>query len=281
MGTSVLNLNQNIELPPIQILFESLNRENEPRPYCEERRLQQLNPSFIPRTSIAVGSPVNPVPVSSPVFFIGPSPVRGAQNNSVVISQNITQFPVIYKSPQVVPTSERDYVISVGRSPISSLPDYEHFSSSTYYQGQRRAQPYPVNATTMMGNYLTPQPIGISRGKLLSSNIEKKAAYTSSKELSVKEKRLKGHGKRSNLPKATVCILNQWLLEHIHNPYPTVQEKRDLLAKTGLTKLQISNWFINARRRKIFSGHNDVTISKKNSTPPQICLNFDLKLPRV
>ncbi|CAI6506135.1 AIS_HP2_G0018190.mRNA.1.CDS.1 [Saccharomyces cerevisiae] len=248
MGTSVLNLNQNIELPPIQILFESLNRENEPRPYCEERRLQQLNPSFIPRTSIAVGSPVNPVPVSSP---------------GQASLQNITQFPVIYKSPQVVPTSERDYVISVGRSPISSLPDYEHFSSSTYYQGQRRAQPYPVNATTMMGNYLTPQPIGISRGKLLSSNIDKKAAYTSSKELSVKEKRLKGHGKRSNLPKATVCILNQWLLEHIHNPYPTVQEKRDLLAKTGLTKLQISNWFINARRRKIFSGHNDVNNFKK------------------
>ncbi|CAI4454843.1 AAC_HP2_G0018950.mRNA.1.CDS.1 [Saccharomyces cerevisiae] len=69
MGTSIVNLNQKIELPPIQVLFESLNRENETKPHFEERRLYQPNPSFVPRTNIAVGSPVNPVPVSFPCFF--------------------------------------------------------------------------------------------------------------------------------------------------------------------------------------------------------------------
>ncbi|CAI4464796.1 CQS_1a_G0018240.mRNA.1.CDS.1 [Saccharomyces cerevisiae] len=258
MGTSIINLNQKIELPPIQALFESLNRENEPKPHFEERRLYQPNPSIVPRTNIA-GSPVNPVPVSSPVFFIGPSPARGVQNTNAMMSQNIHQYPVIYNNNrEVISTGERNYVVTVGGPPVSSSQaEYERFSTSNYYQDQRVPQPYAVNATTMVGRYANPQPISISRGKMLSGNININTVHGSSSEYSAKEKKHKAHGKRSNLPKATVSILNKWLHEHVNNPYPTVQEKRELLAKTGLTKLQISNWFINARRRKIFSGQND------------------------
>lgn len=61
--------------------------------------------------------------------------------------------------------------------------------------------------------------------------------------------------RRSNLPKETIQVLNQWLLDHLQNPYPTQQEKRELLIKTGLTKIQLSNWFINVRRRKIFNDY--------------------------
>ncbi|CCF59397.1 hypothetical protein KAFR_0G03650 [Kazachstania africana CBS 2517] len=68
----------------------------------------------------------------------------------------------------------------------------------------------------------------------------------------------KSRQSRSNLPKETIQILNAWLLNHLHNPYPTSQEKRDLLIKTGLTKIQLSNWFINVRRRKIFNGYYDL-----------------------
>ncbi|GAV56394.1 hypothetical protein ZYGR_0BB01710 [Zygosaccharomyces rouxii] len=65
-------------------------------------------------------------------------------------------------------------------------------------------------------------------------------------------------GRRSNLPKETVQILNRWLLDHLGNPYPTPQEKRELLIKTGLTKIQLSNWFINVRRRKIFCDYYEM-----------------------
>lgn len=62
-------------------------------------------------------------------------------------------------------------------------------------------------------------------------------------------------GKRANLPKETVKILNNWLENHLNNPYPTPAEKNELLKQTGLTKIQLSNWFINVRRRKVFRDH--------------------------
>lgn len=59
--------------------------------------------------------------------------------------------------------------------------------------------------------------------------------------------------KRSNLPKQSTNILFQWLLANLDHPYPNSREKADLIRKTGLTSQQLSNWFINARRRKINS----------------------------
>lgn len=88
---------------------------------------------------------------------------------------------------------------------------------------------------------------------------------TSSNAMAKKNKR------RSNLPKETIQILNQWLLDHLHNPYPTQQEKRELLIKTGLTKIQLSNWFINVRRRKIFNDYYTLAsnLPDNNTQSPQ------------
>lgn len=71
---------------------------------------------------------------------------------------------------------------------------------------------------------------------------------------------------RYNLPKGCVTVLNEWLMNHLHNPYPTAQEKRDLLIKTGLTKIQLSNWFINQRRRKIFNKYYTMVESLPEET---------------
>ncbi|XP_022750420.1 BEL1-like homeodomain protein 11 [Durio zibethinus] len=51
------------------------------------------------------------------------------------------------------------------------------------------------------------------------------------------------------LPDNSVVILRSWLFEHFLHPYPTDSEKQMLASQTGLTKNQISNWFINARVR--------------------------------
>lgn len=56
---------------------------------------------------------------------------------------------------------------------------------------------------------------------------------------------------RNNLPKGTTQILLKWLNEHLNHPYPNSFEKTQLIISTGLNQQQLSNWFINARRRKI------------------------------
>jgi len=55
--------------------------------------------------------------------------------------------------------------------------------------------------------------------------------------------------RRGNLPKASTNILKKWLYDHLYHPYPTEEEKKVLESRTGMTLNQISNWFINARRR--------------------------------
>lgn len=55
--------------------------------------------------------------------------------------------------------------------------------------------------------------------------------------------------RRGNLPKEVTGFLKHWLMLHKKHPYPTEREKQMLANETGLMVNQISNWFINARRR--------------------------------
>jgi hypothetical protein len=55
--------------------------------------------------------------------------------------------------------------------------------------------------------------------------------------------------RRGNLPKTATNLLKKWLMEHLYHPYPTEDEKGILSHQTSLSMNQISNWFINARRR--------------------------------
>ncbi|KAJ2974014.1 hypothetical protein NQ176_g6275 [Zarea fungicola] len=57
--------------------------------------------------------------------------------------------------------------------------------------------------------------------------------------------------RRGNLPKETTDKLRAWFVTHLQHPYPTEDEKQDLMRQTGLQMNQISNWFINARRRQL------------------------------
>ncbi|GAV89959.1 Homeobox_KN domain-containing protein/POX domain-containing protein, partial [Cephalotus follicularis] len=51
------------------------------------------------------------------------------------------------------------------------------------------------------------------------------------------------------LPDHAIAVLRGWLFEHFLHPYPTDSEKQFLAHQTGLSKTQVSNWFINARVR--------------------------------
>ncbi|PIA17512.1 hypothetical protein COEREDRAFT_41026 [Coemansia reversa NRRL 1564] len=57
------------------------------------------------------------------------------------------------------------------------------------------------------------------------------------------------HGKSYN--ENTNSVLRLWLEHNMANPYPSPQAKRELMRQTGLTKMQLKNWFCNIRRRKL------------------------------
>ncbi len=74
--------------------------------------------------------------------------------------------------------------------------------------------------------------------------------------------------RRGNLPREITDMLKQWFEEHLAHPYPTEEEKQMLCSRTGLAMTQvrttartwreqadsgeqISNWFINSRRRRV------------------------------
>merc|ERR1719273_2100662 len=61
--------------------------------------------------------------------------------------------------------------------------------------------------------------------------------------------RKKNSKKRGIFPKVATNILRAWLFQHLTHPYPSEDQKKQLAQDTGLSILQVNNWFINARRR--------------------------------
>ena len=55
---------------------------------------------------------------------------------------------------------------------------------------------------------------------------------------------------RLQLRKTNRETLRAWFADHFVHPYPRNDEKRYLARKTGLTIVQVSNWFINTRVRE-------------------------------
>ena len=53
------------------------------------------------------------------------------------------------------------------------------------------------------------------------------------------------------LPRSTVEYLKAWILspEHINHPYPTEKEKEEIMKDTGIEMKQLTNWFVNNRKR--------------------------------
>lgn len=54
----------------------------------------------------------------------------------------------------------------------------------------------------------------------------------------------RGSRKSSSLPSETVEYLKNWMMspEHIAHPYPTEQEKVQMMADTGIELKQLTNW---------------------------------------
>ena len=61
----------------------------------------------------------------------------------------------------------------------------------------------------------------------------------------------KKSGKAAPIPADVVEYLKAWMMspEHVAHPYPNEQEKLDIMADTGIESKQLTNWFVNNRKR--------------------------------
>lgn len=78
---------------------------------------------------------------------------------------------------------------------------------------------------------------------------------------------------RPNFSKKTTSVLMNWLSDHIHHPWPTKQEKKELCRLSGLTPKQLRIWFTNNRKRKLNSLAKEQNHGMQDSLPVDASLN--------
>ncbi|KAJ5710391.1 hypothetical protein N7488_004547 [Penicillium malachiteum] len=76
----------------------------------------------------------------------------------------------------------------------------------------------------------------------------------------------KSKRRRGNLPKPVTDILRAWFHDHLDHPYPSEEDKQMFMTRTGLSISQISNWFINARRRQLPALRNQMRTGADDSS---------------
>jgi hypothetical protein len=77
------------------------------------------------------------------------------------------------------------------------------------------------------------------------------AAESNKRERDSKEESKNKRRKRGSLNNDQRAVLTSWLEAHINNPYPTENEKLELIKVTTLERVQIENWFVNTRKRRV------------------------------
>uniref|UniRef100_A0A1I8JGG0 Homeobox domain-containing protein n=1 Tax=Macrostomum lignano TaxID=282301 RepID=A0A1I8JGG0_9PLAT len=107
----------------------------------------------------------------------------------------------------------------------------------------------------------------------LDVDCEKRGGDSGGEEAEARRRRQR---KRGIFPKCATNIMRAWLFQNLSHPYPSEEQKKQLSGDTGLTILQVNNWFINARRRIVQpmvdqsgqSGTSDSSADAAANMPP-------------
>ncbi|KAL3539002.1 hypothetical protein ACH5RR_002368 [Cinchona calisaya] len=121
--------------------------------------------------------------------------------------------------------------------------------------------------------------IGISRLRYVDQQIKQQKAL---QQLGIMQR----HAWRPQrgLPESSVTVLRAWLFEHFLHPYPKDSDKIMLARQTGLTRSQVSNWFINARVRlwkpMVEEMYKEETVDAgmDSNSPSDVAANSDTKV---
>lgn len=136
----------------------------------------------------------------------------------------------------------------------TSCPTYDYFKPSHIPSSPRQQyQKYTVTHSTIETPRVTKTKKQRQKSLSPTSSISSVSSSSSSSSSSAALTPTTAGTKkrRGNLPRQVTEVLRVWLNSNLQHPYPTDEEKAQLMKQTGLTLNQISNWFINARRRRI------------------------------
>ncbi|EGV64068.1 hypothetical protein CANTEDRAFT_114099 [Yamadazyma tenuis ATCC 10573] len=163
-------------------------------------------------------------------------PIRDLLNTSMS-----TPFTLPPSLPSV--SFNRPYFPPYQAGPLSS---YQAGSLSSYHT----TPPVPAPVTAPDTNYHY-QSSAVDQPRSTSSSVSEGSSSVGNSNSTSPKATVEKRKTRNNLPKETTYVLLKWLNEHLNHPYPNSFEKNHLMMTTGLNQQQLSNWFINARRRKI------------------------------
>ncbi|GMG40307.1 unnamed protein product [Ambrosiozyma monospora] len=188
-----------------------------PAPAPVSAPIQQQGYPYSPLPSRCTSSSsINEAPCASSVFHPQPTLQQPVRPPMLKLS------PLSYPAPMFSPSTP---------SRLSPLPAHPQQQQQQQQQQQAYAQiPQQHTMPMMQQQAMHQQMVPVRGGNNQFINSKKK---------------------RTNLPKKTTVILLNWLNDNLDHPYPNSKEKLELIRRTGLTNQQLSNWFINARRRKI------------------------------
>ncbi|KAG0099040.1 hypothetical protein BGZ93_009437 [Podila epicladia] len=221
---------------------------------------QEAGPRADPAHTTSMPSIKRQSPMESGPYSLLPSPLTSASRHSsgpssTESSPRPTQAPPQYHQPQhyqpSMPRPQPHYPSQHPRS--NSHPNPRHDSSSSPHSnslGSSHQKTEPTGRPVTMEISLrthAPGPIPNMSGSNTLPSMETEpsslAGGDAQSNMDPNRKR------RGNLPKSVTSVLKNWLVQNAIHPYPTEDEKIKLAEATHLSLNQISNWFINARRR--------------------------------
>ncbi|CAL8072012.1 unnamed protein product [Calicophoron daubneyi] len=264
-------------------------------------RATELNPlqSIIPNLDPSLPYPDNPFSqISHPYDYAYPYSQYGAQPPPDYYRQpGYSTSSMLDAPPGYFPKSARpsSVVHSVQSTPNPALSPRVNNSGASLveYHGQQPVPARPSSRTRT--NKLSSTNGPVRRERPMSGENEHDRSVGRTGDIGASEETgsqkdgtdeldgetrndMKRQKKRGIFPKVATNIMRAWLFQHLTHPYPSEEQKKQLAQDTGLTILQVNNWFINARRRIVQpmidqsnrSGHHGY--SPAEQTPS--CMNY-------
>ncbi|KAJ1550396.1 hypothetical protein HK096_007181, partial [Nowakowskiella sp. JEL0078] len=148
--------------------------------------------------------------------------------------------------------------------PISQNPHFAQFGHHAYYgqYGQEGWQQYQAAAAASLQLNAN---INRQRKRHLKT-ADDHDDYDEDVSLDADTRR-KMRKTRPNFSKDVIALLTNWILTNFENPYPQKDVKTRMQEQTGLSELQLDNWFSNARRRLLVKDEATKRYSILNRTP--------------